>query len=80
MKLTINKNTSNEENIINTTPYLFIMFILFTALKLSGTINWSWWAVTSPLWIPCLFLMLILLLFAISFLVVWTYEKYRNSY
>jgi hypothetical protein len=26
--------------------------ILFTALKLTGYINWSWWWVTSPIWIP----------------------------
>jgi hypothetical protein len=26
--------------------------ILFIALKLLGKINWSWWWVLSPLWIP----------------------------
>ena len=29
-----------------------ILFIVFLVLKLTGTINWSWWWVTSPLWIP----------------------------
>ena len=29
-----------------------ILFIVFLILKLTGTINWSWWWVTSPLWIP----------------------------
>ena len=28
------------------------LFILFLILKLTGVINWSWWWVTSPLWIP----------------------------
>ena len=28
-----------------------ILFIVFLVLKLTGTINWSWWWVTSPLWI-----------------------------
>ena len=26
--------------------------LLFVALKLTGNIDWSWWAVTSPLWGP----------------------------
>lgn len=27
-------------------------FIVFLVLKLTGYIDWSWWWVTSPLWIP----------------------------
>lgn len=26
------------------------LFLLFTTLKLTGTITWSWWWVTAPLW------------------------------
>ena len=29
-----------------------VLFIIFLILKLTGNINWSWWWVTSPLWIP----------------------------
>jgi len=29
-----------------------ILFIVFLVLKLTDTIDWSWWWVTSPLWIP----------------------------
>lgn len=28
------------------------LFIVFLVLKLIGTITWSWWWVTAPLWIP----------------------------
>jgi len=28
-----------------------ILFIVFLVLKLTHTIDWSWWWVTSPLWI-----------------------------
>jgi len=31
---------------------LFVVFIIFLVLKLCGTIEWSWWWVTAPLWIP----------------------------
>jgi hypothetical protein len=29
-----------------------ILFLIFLTLKLTGNIDWSWWWVTSPLWIP----------------------------
>jgi hypothetical protein len=29
-----------------------ILFIVFLILKLTETIDWSWWWVTAPLWIP----------------------------
>lgn len=29
-----------------------ILFVVFLILKLTGHIDWSWWWVTSPLWIP----------------------------
>ncbi len=28
------------------------IFIVFLVLKLVGQIDWSWWWITSPLWIP----------------------------
>lgn len=27
------------------------VFIVFLVLKLTGTIDWSWWWITAPLWI-----------------------------
>ncbi len=29
-----------------------LIFVLFLGLKLTDNIDWSWWWVTSPLWIP----------------------------
>lgn len=29
-----------------------LLFIVFLILKLTDNIDWSWWWVTSPLWIP----------------------------
>jgi hypothetical protein len=28
------------------------IFLIFLTLKLCGVIDWSWWWVTAPLWIP----------------------------
>ena len=27
-----------------------VLFLIFMVLKLTGTIDWSWWWVTAPLW------------------------------
>ena len=32
--------------------FLGLLFIIFLILKLTGVIHWSWWWVTSPLWLP----------------------------
>ena len=29
-----------------------VLFVVFLVLKLTDLINWSWWWVTAPLWIP----------------------------
>jgi hypothetical protein len=37
-----------------------ILFLIFLILKLTNYIDWSWWWVTSPLWISAIFVILIL--------------------
>ena len=32
----------------------FVVFIVFLILKLTNNIDWSWWWVTSPFWLPFL--------------------------
>ena len=39
-----------------------LLFLLFTTLKLTGVINWSWWWVTAPLWISPILIILIVAL------------------
>ena len=42
-----------------------ILFIVFLILKLTKTIDWSWWWVTAPLWIPVAFIAVILIIVGI---------------
>ena len=44
-----------------------LLFIVFLILKLCNVIDWSWWWVTAPLWIP---IGLILLIMIITFTVL----------
>ena len=32
------------------------LWLLFVGLKLGGVIDWSWWWVLSPFWVPFLFI------------------------
>ena len=54
-----NKNTSNEIGLGT------IIFLIFLTLKLGGwgvVATWSWWWITSPLWIPVVLIIIILLI------------------
>lgn len=56
-------NTSNSSNGLGVGTVLFLIFMV---LKLTNYIDWSWWWVTAPLWIPiAIFILGALILFAI---------------
>jgi hypothetical protein len=40
-----------------------ILFLIFLVLKLTNYIDWSWWWVTSPLWISLVLVILIVSIF-----------------
>jgi hypothetical protein len=42
-----------------------LLTIVFITLKLTNYIDWSWWWVLSPLWIPFAIIVLVILLLAI---------------
>ena len=50
---------------IELTGLPMILFIVFLILKLCKVIAWSWWWVTSPLWIMALFVIAVMILYFI---------------
>ena len=36
------------------TLFLELMFLMFLGLKIAGFIDWSWWWVFAPVWVPLL--------------------------
>lgn len=53
-----------------------LLTIVFITLKLIGYINWSWWWVLSPLWIPLVGLLVTLaVVFIFIFIWEWATEK-----
>jgi hypothetical protein len=59
-------NTSNSSNGLGLGTVLFLIFMV---LKLTNYIDWSWWWVTAPLWIPLLIILGVLAVIGIVFLV-----------
>ena len=55
---------SNSNTSISLGPVLFVVFLI---LKLCGTITWSWWWVTAPLWIPAGLALILIVLVAMFF-------------
>jgi uncharacterized membrane protein YphA (DoxX/SURF4 family) len=47
-----------------------VLFIIFLVLKLTNNIDWSWWWVTSPLWIPIAFILGIIIVAVLLLLIM----------
>lgn len=42
-----------ENNNVNVSfPIGNIVFVVFLVLKLTHVVDWSWWWVTAPVWVP----------------------------
>lgn len=50
--------------------FMQALALLFIGLKLGGVINWSWWWVLSPLWIPIVVFLCIFIVAMVFVLVV----------
>ena len=42
----------NDKNISGGIGFFGLLTIVFIVLKLTGFIDWSWWWVLAPFWIP----------------------------
>jgi hypothetical protein len=47
-------------------PFLGILTLIFITLKLTHFINWSWWWVLAPMWVPVAFFLFVLLMIMIG--------------
>lgn len=55
-----------------------ILFIVFLILKLTNVIAWSWWWVTSPLWIP-IAIAIVIFIFIVIFQLIIIYNRKKNK-
>ena len=57
------KTTSNG---IGISTVLFLIFLTLKLAEIGRVATWSWWWVTSPLWIPIVFVVAIIVLVVLS--------------
>lgn len=65
----------NNSNYTSGLSFSSILFLVFLVLKLTNVIDWSWWWVTAPLWIPAI----IFLVFIGGLYVFYQILKYYNK-
>ncbi|MBN1319685.1 MAG: hypothetical protein JXA87_02485 [Thermoleophilia bacterium] len=64
----------------NSGSLVFLLFIVFLVLKLTGVIDWSWWWVTSPLWLAALATVAALILAGgVGFLIYRVVKRVRRK-
>lgn len=54
-----------NENIERGITFVCLSLIVFIVLKLTGYIDWSWWWVSLPLWIPFSVFLIVIIIAAI---------------
>lgn len=56
----------NDSIVISTgMGFLPTLCLIFITLKLCGVINWSWWWVLAPIWMPIVLVLVIIIILAI---------------
>ena len=58
-------NAKNTHTPVSGVGFLGLLTIAFIVLKLCGVIDWSWWWVLAPLWLPAAVVLGIALLFTL---------------
>ena len=74
----LEKNYKDKNTVATTGAGLSVTSLLgliFIVLKLIGVIDWSWWWVTAPFWIP----IVIVLLVIVIIIIVYSIKEHREN-
>ena len=69
---------NNEKTTSGGIGFGSLLLLTFIILKLVGVIDWSWWWVLSPIWIPVVLLMAVLILLFVVYRIV-KYFRLKNG-
>jgi cation transport ATPase len=58
-------------------PWSFILFLVFLVLKLTEVIDWSWWWITAPLWLPIIIIVGMEVVFFLVVTIASLIEKWK---
>lgn len=56
---------ANEVKVNGGISFLGLLAIVFIVLKLAKVITWSWWWVTSPLWMPWAIALVVIIVYSV---------------
>lgn len=72
------RSSINDKNTIIDKTFLWLLLFAFIILKVCGVIDWSWWWVFSPIWIPLgIFVICLPILFVCNFF-IHIKERWEN--
>lgn len=72
--------SKREINISLLSPISILLFILFYLAKIFDKIDWSWWWVFSPLWIPLAIAICILITIGLLYLIIKIIELWKKYF
>jgi hypothetical protein len=59
------KDSSTTTSSVSLSTLVFIVFLVLKLANIGVVATWSWWWVTSPLWIPVLFVLGLFVVFVV---------------
>ena len=59
--------------------FLGLLAIVFIVLKLTAMIDWSWFWVLAPIWMPAAFLLIVVALVVTGSVAAWAWKRVAKS-
>ena len=70
-KIKIETNKDATKSTIGLSGLVFIVFLVLKLAEIGQVANWSWWWVISPLWLPLLAFIAIVLVAFVILGIIW---------
>lgn len=70
------KNNYHYTQPLNCSGFLYLLTLLFIALKLTNVLDWTWWQVFAPLYVPFVF---VLIASVLGYVLVGIYELISSA-
>ena len=72
-------NSESSSEGIGICGLVFIVFLIFKLGEIGVVAKWSWWWVTSPLWIPIVLVICVFLIYALILLISKSIRERNNG-
>lgn len=69
------QDSDNKVRVYVGTSFTTLLSILLIALKLTNNIDWSWWWVLAPIWIPLSIGLIILAAIVVAWIIMYNKGK-----